>query len=38
MELARLSEKKDPEVDVKLHLVTSNNEYFIEGVKGCSNK
>lgn len=34
MELARLiSEKKDPEVEVKLHLVTSNNEDFIEGAK-----
>ena len=34
MELARLaSEKKDPEVEVKLHLVTSNNEDYIEGAK-----
>jgi len=34
MELAKLiSEKKDPEVDVKLHLVTSNNEDYIEGAK-----
>jgi ATP-dependent Lon protease len=34
MELARLiSEKKDPDVEVKLHLVTSNNEDFIEGAK-----
>jgi ATP-dependent Lon protease len=34
MELARLiSEKKDPEAEVKLHLVTSNNEDFIEGAK-----
>ncbi|WP_348825564.1 BREX system Lon protease-like protein BrxL [Flavobacterium aestuarii] len=34
MELARLaSEKKDPDVEVKLHLVTSNNEDYIEGAK-----
>jgi len=34
MELAKLiSEKKDPEVEVKLHLVTSNNEDYIEGAK-----
>jgi len=34
MELARLiSEKKDPETEVRLHLVTSNNEDFIEGAK-----
>lgn len=34
MELARLiSEKKDPETDVKLHLITSNNEDYIEGAK-----
>lgn len=34
MELARLiSEKKDPEIDVKLHLITSNNEDYIEGAK-----
>lgn len=34
MELARLiSEKKDPETEVRLHLVTSNNEDYIEGAK-----
>lgn len=34
MELAKLiSEKKDPETEVKLHLVTSNNEDYIEGAK-----
>ena len=34
MELAKLiSEKKDPETEIKLHLVTSNNEDFIEGAK-----
>ncbi|TQO36594.1 ATP-dependent Lon protease [Arenibacter algicola] len=34
MEFAKLlSEQKDPEVDVKLHLVTSNNEDYIEGAK-----
>jgi ATP-dependent Lon protease len=34
MELARLiSEKKDPEAEVRLHLVTSNNEDYIEGAK-----
>jgi ATP-dependent Lon protease len=34
MELAKLiSEKKDPEIEVKLHLVTSNNEDYIEGAK-----
>lgn len=34
MELAKLiSEKKDPETEVKVHLVTSNNEDFIENAK-----
>lgn len=34
MELAKLiSEKKDPDSEVKLHLVTSNNEDFIENAK-----
>ena len=34
MEFARLiSEKKDDDVEVKLHLITSNNEDFIEGAK-----
>lgn len=34
MEFAKLlSEKKDPDVEVKLHLVTSNNEDYIEGAK-----
>ena len=34
MELAKLiSEKKDPDTEVKLHLVTSNNEEFIENAK-----
>ena len=34
MELAKLiSEKKDPETEFKLHLVTSNNEDYIEGAK-----
>jgi ATP-dependent Lon protease len=34
MELAKLiSEKKDPETEVKLHLVTSNNEDYVEGAK-----
>jgi ATP-dependent Lon protease len=34
MELAKLiSEKKDPEVEVKLHLVTANNEEYIENAK-----
>jgi ATP-dependent Lon protease len=34
MELAKLiSEKKDPDTEVKLHLVTSNNEDFIENAK-----
>ncbi len=34
MEFARLvSEKKDTDVEVKLHLITSNNEDFIEGAK-----
>lgn len=34
MELAKLiSEKKDPEEEVKLHLVTSNNEDYIEDAK-----
>lgn len=34
MELAKLiSEKKDPEQDVSLHLVTSNNEEYIANVK-----
>lgn len=34
MELAKLiSEKRDPETEVKLHLVTSNNEDYIEGAK-----
>ena len=34
MELAKLiSEKKDPETEIKLHLVTSNNEDYIEGAK-----
>jgi ATP-dependent Lon protease len=34
MELAKLiSEKKDPDTEVKLHLVTSNNEDYIEGAK-----
>ena len=34
MEFARLlSEKKDPDIEVKLHLVTSNNEDYIEGAK-----
>jgi ATP-dependent Lon protease len=34
MELAKLiSEKKDPETEVKLHLVTSNNLDYIEGAR-----
>jgi ATP-dependent Lon protease len=34
MEFVKLiGEKKDPEVEVKLHLVTSNNEDYIEGAK-----
>jgi ATP-dependent Lon protease len=34
MELAKLiAEKKDPDVEVKLHLVTSNNEEYIENAK-----
>lgn len=34
MEFAKLvSEKKDPDTEVKLHLVTSNNEDYIEGAK-----
>jgi ATP-dependent Lon protease len=34
MELAKLiSEKKDPQIEVKLHLVTSNNLDYIEGAK-----
>lgn len=34
MEFAKLiSEKKDPEKDVKLHLITSNNLDYIEGAK-----
>jgi ATP-dependent Lon protease len=34
MEFVRLiGEKKDPETDVKLHLVTNNNTDFIEGAK-----
>ena len=34
MELAKLiSEKKNPETEVKLHLVTSNNEDYVEGAK-----
>ncbi len=34
MELAKLiAEKKDPEVEVKLHLVTTNNEDYIENAK-----
>jgi ATP-dependent Lon protease len=34
MELAKLiSEKKDPEIEVKLHLITSNNEDYVEGAK-----
>lgn len=34
MELAKLiSEKKDPEVEVKLHLVTANNEEYLENAK-----
>ncbi|WP_026978643.1 BREX system Lon protease-like protein BrxL [Flavobacterium tegetincola] len=34
MELAKLiSEKKDPDTEVKLHLVTSNNEDYIDGAK-----
>lgn len=34
MELAKLiSEKKDPDIDVKLHLITSNNEDYIENAK-----
>ncbi|PHS52816.1 MAG: TIGR02688 family protein [Lutibacter sp.] len=34
MELAKLiAEKKDPEVEVKLHLVTANNEDYIENAK-----
>ena len=34
MELAKLiSEKKDPDTEVKVHLVTSNNEDFIENAK-----
>lgn len=34
MELARLiSERKEPDIEVKLHLVTSNNEDYIEGAK-----
>ncbi|WP_024482444.1 BREX system Lon protease-like protein BrxL [Cellulophaga baltica] len=34
MELAKLiSEKKDPDNDVKLHLITSNNEDYIENAK-----
>lgn len=36
MELARLiSEKKEPDAEVKLHLVTSNNEDYIEGAKNA---
>jgi len=34
MEFAKLlSEKKEPDVEVKLHLVTSNNEDYIENAK-----
>ncbi|SNR32482.1 ATP-dependent Lon protease [Lutibacter agarilyticus] len=34
MELAKLiAEKKDPEVEVKLHLVTANNEDYVENAK-----
>lgn len=34
MEFAKLvSEKKDPEVEVKLHLITANNEDYIEDAK-----
>lgn len=34
MEFAKLlSEKKDPETELKLHLVTNNNEEYIEGAK-----
>ena len=34
MEFARLiAEKKDPEAEVKLHLITNNNEDYIEGAK-----
>lgn len=34
MELAKLiSEKKDPDVEVKLHLVTANNEEYLENAK-----
>jgi ATP-dependent Lon protease len=34
MEFVKLiGEKKDPEVEVKLHLITSNNEDYIEGAK-----
>lgn len=34
MELAKLiAEKKDPDVEVKLHLVTANNEDYIENAK-----
>ena len=34
MELAKLiAEKKDPDVEVKLHLATSNNEEYIENAK-----
>ncbi|SNR33957.1 BREX system Lon protease-like protein BrxL [Lutibacter flavus] len=34
MELAKLiAEKKDPEVEVKLHLVTANNEDYLENAK-----
>lgn len=36
MEFAKLlSEKKDPEEQVKLHLVTSNNEDYIENARGA---
>lgn len=36
MELAKLiAEKKDPDAEVKLHLVTSNNEDYIEGAKSA---
>ena len=34
MEFAKLvSEKKDPETEVKLHLVTTNNEDYVENAK-----
>ena len=34
MEFAKLvSEKKDPEAEVNLHLVTTNNEDYVENAK-----